>query len=666
MKQKKLLKKERLQSEAEESGKAASENRVNLIINWFFLAILAGTPLILVPSLQNSAILSKYIFSIYGLSFIIALWCFQTAKSGKIDKIPFGMGIPFLVFGLLWLVPSLFKSNRLLSLYAGLPMLFWLGGAFILSHYLNQQKKITCLVGAIIFGGSLCALYGLMQYLNLDFFHLKWLGRKMIGKQIMISTFGNANFFAAYIAPVFFLILGWMVLPSVKSKWRITGIILLIVLAACILLSGVRSAWVSLPLSLLAGFLILIFRKSSKKEKVKTPFSWKLVAKWGSISLFLLMIIAGTLNKYQIYKTDWLKTRIQSLSNIHELEERFLIWQVSMQMIRENPITGIGTGNFPAGFFPQLAKFISHNSTQGEYNAVLTFIGGRNANHSHNDYLQISAETGLPALGVFFWIIIFFSYFQVKAIRRSTDWEWKIRQTALFCATIPFWIDMMVSFPQYLPANGLLFWSLIGIAIAHLSVDNSIEGNEPQTRSINQIGKLLVAGAGIITLAAGLWYGTTQVISGYEMKKGLYNLQHLQGKEALDSFATALKYNPAIGNAYLLVGKLYGVSGMLEPSLQMYAAAAALGTDDITVYEDPAAFLYLKGDYRRAADMYQTILTFYPTHPAANKQLAVIYSKYIPDRDKAVFHIEKYLATNPPVNEKEWFQKTLEELKKVQ
>jgi len=666
MKSKDQVNKKSANKDIKKSSNAGQNGGLANIIYWLFLVILAVTPVILIPSLQNSAILSKYIFSIYGLSFITALWCFQTAKSGKIDKIPFGMGIPFLLFGLLWLVPSLFKSNRLLSLYAGLPMLFWLGSAFILSHYLNQQKKITCLVGAIIFGGSLCALYGLMQYLNLDFFQLNWLGRKMIGKQIMISTFGNANFFAAYIAPVFLLILGWMVLAPVKSKWRISGIILLIILAACILLSGVRSAWVSLPIALLAGCLVLLSPKLGSREKQKAAFSKKLIIKWGSLSLILLFLIAGILSKYQIYKTDWLKTRIQSMSNIHELEERFLIWQVSMQMVRENPITGVGVGNFSAGYFPHLAKFVSQNNTQGEYNAVLTFIGGRNANHSHNDYLQMSAETGIPALGVFFWILIFFSYFQIKAIRQSSDWGWKTRQTALFCATIPYWIDMMVSFPQYLPANGLLFWSLIGIAIAHLSLDNSIEKIEPQTRPINQIGKLLVAGAGIITLAAGLWYGTTQAISGYAMKKGLFKLQQLQGKEALDSFATALKYNPTIGNAYLLIGKLYGVSGLLDQSLSMYESAAALGTDDITVYEDPAAFLYMKGDYRRAADMYQTILTFYPTHPAANKQLGVIYVKYIPDRERAVFHIEKYLSTNPPDDEKEWFQTTLEELKKAQ
>jgi hypothetical protein len=170
MKSKDQVNKKSANKDIKKSSNAGQNGGLANIIYWLFLVILAVTPVILIPSLQNSAILSKYIFSIYGLSFISALWCFQTAKSGKIDKIPFGMGIPFLLFGLLWLVPSLFKSNRLLSLYAGLPMLFWLGSAFILSHYLNQQKKITCLVGAIIFGGSLCALYGLMQYLNLDFF----------------------------------------------------------------------------------------------------------------------------------------------------------------------------------------------------------------------------------------------------------------------------------------------------------------------------------------------------------------------------------------------------------------------------------------------------------------------------------------------------------------
>ncbi len=645
--------------------KESSPDKINQFILWVFCIILAMTPLFLVPALQNSAILPKYIFSIAGLSVAIALWCLEKGTSGKMKIIPMGMGIPFLLFGICWLIPSLFRSNRLISLYEGLPMLFWLAGAFILSHHAGNKKNMNYLVGAIIIGGSLCALYALMQYMNLDVFQLKWLGRKMIGKQIMISTFGNANFFAAYLVPIFLLVLTWMVLSPVQAKWRILGIILLIIMAACILLSGVRSAWISLPVSLLAGGVLLISRRMKQQANPSGPRSPKQIIKWSMVALILLITFAGVMHKYQVYKTDWLKTRIQTLSNIHELEERFLIWQVTMQMIRDNPLRGIGIGKFQADFFPQLSQFLNLQSPHGEYNAVLIFIGGKNANHSHNDILQMTAESGIPAIAVFFWILVFFSYFQIKAIRHSDHWDWKIRQTGLFCGTLPFWVDMLVSFPLYLPANGLLFWSLTGLSIAHLYREPSREPILTE-KVFNRITRISVICLGMIALLIGGWYGTTQAYAGYSMKKGLYHLQKLEAREALDSFKKTLDYNPTMGNAYILIGKLYGVSGLLEPALKSYETAAMMGTDDITVYEDPALFLYMKGDYQRAADLYQTILTLYPTHAVSHKQLGIIYTKYIPDTGKAIFHIEKYLATNPPANEKAWFQKTLEELKKTQ
>ena len=56
------------------------------------------------------------------------------------------------------------------------------------------------------------------------------------------------------------------------------------------------------------------------------------------------------------------------------------------------------------------------------------------------------------------------------------------------------------------------------------------------------------------------------------------------------------------------------------------------------------------------------MVLYSPNHPLAHKMLALIYSQYLPDKDKAIVHIEKYLASGPDIKEKKWFQDKLTEL----
>jgi putative inorganic carbon (hco3(-)) transporter len=79
-------------------------------------------------------------------------------------------------------------------------------------------------------------------------------------------------------------------------------------------------------------------------------------------------------------------------------QERVAIWKGAVQMIREKPWIGVGAGNFSRAFFERKIDFHFDRSQEKVENY-----------HSHNLFLQIAAESGIPAavmlLAFFLWLM---------------------------------------------------------------------------------------------------------------------------------------------------------------------------------------------------------------------------------------------------------------------
>lgn len=628
-----------------------------------FAVLLALAPLLISALFYSGAVTTKIIWCRLGVSVLLGLFGVNLLFCKKIQYNRFGMTPIFLGLAIWWIFTSMTHGDGLWGWTDALSGLLWIFAALTLAQLPCHEKGIIWIIYGIVLGGFLAALYGLLQYMNMDILNLQWFGRKMVGKDIMISTFGNANYFTAYLPPIFILVLSWIIITGVKIWEKVIGLIILIVLSCCIVLSGVRTVWIALPISLtIWGSLWWIINRHVKfdiHESGKTRLIiWRNPWIWGSIVGVIVFIF--TLQQFKVYDSDWLRLRVKSLSNIHELEERFLVWQVTMQIIRDNPIQGIGAEQFPASYFPELAKFLSKENANQEYKAVLTFINGRNANHTHNDYLQLAAEGGLVYIAIFFWLLASFFYLNIKALFISQSRLWQIRHLGLIVAVIPFLFDMMVNFPLYLPANSLLLGTLIGITLLHLRYSD-IESIEKELALKPALRWVVIT---ILTVVVGLGlYGTTRyALSQFYLKQGITAMQSLKGSEALYSLQKSIYYDRTNAQAHMMMGKLLGVAGYVQPALEEYMLAEKYGIDDFEVYSDQAIFLYQQHNYQAAVNCLQKMVLYSPNHPLAHKMLALIYSQYLPDKDKAIVHIEKYLASGPDIKEKKWFQDKLTEL----
>ena len=192
----------------------------------------------------------------------------------------------------------------------------------------------------------------------------------------MFSTFPNSHSF-----PLFLI----MCLPSLWFLFKKSRLLLTSFLLACFIFSGTRGIWLSIIFPIIAT--IYIFKKNKDVAKKTIP-------------IFLIFIILIPIASAIIYLPQFrinemgdditrLLKRIRSGFNLSELSNqgRIIIFKESFKSIIQNPVLGVGIGNFPIILNEEIDL-------------------GKAGSSAHNIYLQIAAEIGLIALFISLIIIL--------------------------------------------------------------------------------------------------------------------------------------------------------------------------------------------------------------------------------------------------------------------
>jgi len=153
-----------------------------------------------------------------------------------------------------------------------------------------------------------------------------------------------------------------------SGKKRIINLLLLTVIFTAIILSLTRSAWVGIFISL-GIFILYSLRQKPLILLIPTIFL-----------LIVFLVLPGSIKK-----------RIKSIfdmNNVTNLDRIHMIY-TSVEIVKDYPFTGVGPDNvkevYPQYRHPKATK---------------------NNPHLHNNFLQIAAERGLPALIIFIIFIL--------------------------------------------------------------------------------------------------------------------------------------------------------------------------------------------------------------------------------------------------------------------
>jgi O-antigen ligase len=142
--------------------------------------------------------------------------------------------------------------------------------------------------------------------------------------------------------------------------------------------------------------------------------------------------------------------------------ERAVPFLSAIEMVRANPLTGVGPGCFKYHFMP------TRLALEKRYPASWTRGWPMNFGETHNDHLQVAAETGLPGYALLACAII---YLAIPARRRRDSVTPRTpEQTAGHAIRAPlaatFFVVALAQFPLQIAAPRLMFLTLAAIAIS--------------------------------------------------------------------------------------------------------------------------------------------------------------------------------------------------------
>ncbi len=247
------------------------------------------------------------------------------------------------------------------------------------------------------------------------------------GKWRAFGTFGNPNWTGEFLAMALLVTLG-----RLTGRWSRTGIAALALIASALAATFARGAWAACAAGLAA---IVLARGKALPRK---------------LTLALAAALAGALavGAALAFRADTLPY----LTNVASVRGRLWMGFVTLRLIAENPL-GVGLGNFGLYFPNAQARCFETGFGRG-FLASASFTP-----HAHNDYLELAAEAGIPALAALAALVWMVAR---RGRRLASDGA----ALGLWAAAVAMLANALAASPLYLPGSLGLTAVFLGAAEA--------------------------------------------------------------------------------------------------------------------------------------------------------------------------------------------------------
>lgn len=308
---------------------------------------------------------------------------------------------------------------------------------FVMTNTIKTKEDFNSIVTILVFSATLVALYGLFQYVVGVEIDAAWIDVENNPdiRARVYSVFYNPNILAEYLIMTIPLSISLFWYSKKLSKKVIfLGTSLVMTLALVLTLS--RGGWLGFAFSALI-FIILV--------------EWKL----------LLSLIPITLGGIYFLPQSILN-RIMSIGNLADSSNAYRIkmWAITMDIIKDHWVVGVGFGHLP---FKQTYE---------------TYIRTMPIYHSHNTYLQLAAELGIPGLLAFLLFIFILFKYGINKLIRSGDKYTRVLSAGVLSGIGGLLAHGAVENVLYLPRIIITFWILVSFILTLVRIN---EGNEKIT-----------------------------------------------------------------------------------------------------------------------------------------------------------------------------------------
>ena len=280
------------------------------------------------------------------------------------------------------------------------------------SRYLIKALTVLGLIGA---------LYGWLQNADADVIDWDNPGNKII------LTLGNSDFASSFLALTAIATLTFLLL-GVTNVWK----------RSLLVFSFTVQLYLTERSDALHGFIILLLG-SAILVGLWLTFSSRSFLRRFAVVWWATIFTTGVIGVSGLVGIGPFASYLSQ--NLKSLQDRYYFWIAGLNMIKDNPLFGIGIDSF--GDYYRKYRTVEGIDLRG------TALTG--TNNAHNSIVQIGATGGLVLLGAYVFLIAFTVYRAYIALKTHKD---KILVSGVFSIWISFQVQTLVSIDQI----GLVVW----------------------------------------------------------------------------------------------------------------------------------------------------------------------------------------------------------------
>lgn len=604
-------------------------------IEWLVVALfIIALPFIYTTKLLDPVYYTRYYVLSWVLMVLLPVLLFRLFKGQmnfnltKTEKIIFGIGAVFLLINVISAFGAFNAKEATFHTLKQFGFMFFFIVLVLLLKTHKQGRDV--LIRSLILATASFLAIAIAQLLKADFTPFKNATSNYayyFTKSIfhVKSTLANKNQFSTFLL----LSLPFTLYGAIcyKKFWRVfsIGIALLSLIFIGILVSKTVWAGVALFFFTITVFVFIYLFWVMPKETGKHLPLW---AKSIIIATPFLLIAGGIIlvkksdikivkivvdKVEQVFNPDEALSYLYSVDNPTSWQTRVLVWSQTMQMAKDNPVIGVGPGNW--------RLFMPSYGLDGYEDSIRQ--GSKHFQRPHNDFLWVASELGFPGLIVF--LCFFFSFFYLSFKKLKTDNNFKHRIFYLLTLATLFTLILVffVTFSRERITHNVAYLSLFALVVAGFSTNGKAKKVKPAGKA--KIISLLFVPVVIFNIVVAKDYFKGDMVARdiqvALMQKNwvaLYRASSsIEGSYyTIDPFTTPLYYYQ--GRAQHMMKRQKDAKASFEKAYKIHPYHLLTIVDLATSYN-------LVGNNERAIELYQKALDVSPRFHQALLNLAIVY-----------------------------------------
>lgn len=422
---------------------------------------------------------------------------------------------------------------------------------------------------------------------------------------------GHKNLLASFLFLNLLFLL--MAVYKLSTGWKVAGSICVVLSLGTMLLLQTKAVWIGAVFTLVTGFVLYLLRKAKPLLQHKASFTISLLVFIFILNLFFIKLLQPLIQKSMGYTTEINTTIPKSPVNLRLEEERLILWNKTITLIKQKPLCGTGLGNWQT-YFP--------NSTlTGLWRAEEL---GYTFQRPHNDFLWILSETGLIGFNLY---LLFIGIVLLSGIKCLSVFKQKNIPTGELLLCIAFIVGYFTisffDFPKERIEHTVWINIILGIVYFHIKSHHIIR-DVTRFRIGSPVLFLSLLLMGFVLFTGMLRFrGEFFTRHLYSFKNTNRPLELVHAGHSAISFAYAI--DPTSVPVYWYMGNAQAALGNYKEAHNLFLYAYQLAPYNRNVLNDLASSYVYNNNVIMAKQYYEEAARISPRFDEPKLNLAAMY-----------------------------------------